>query len=650
MDPRGRRVLILGDSLSAASWAPGGALAAELRKAGAAEVRVDARVGRSAVNLWNGTNGENGATIAAEAARRPDIVVVFLGTNDAASGVSAAADEAGFRRIVATFAPGTEWWVVGPPAFPKRPDIEARAVPVYATLARVFGPGRVLDARPLTPATGRKSDGVHFTALGGPAFGRVLAAALVPAAAPTSASASAIAPFTVGAWRWTLGGAALAALGVGLAVVIRRRRQLGGSEKLTLPPVDTGLAPDTRLPPAVQRAQVALERMGWSLTNIEINEAARTARVELKRADGRYLTFDVRNGKATLTREQTDVENVATGRRGDRARVDRLHMRFLGRNTVGTGLRDGMRKLVHYLDDNSLTEYKLGRDAMVPLLDAAAVGPVKADGLGAARRALMPPVTAAGVTASQLRAKAKAGGLTAPPTAFDAAKVRQAALEAELKAAKAALAVYPRGPMGLTPDAVKALPEYRTAKVQADQAFARLRAFNATFVKTFAKELREERATRRPGLGGDDYRMDHRPSEDGPPLHDLLDGDLAPRDIYDQPQWYTGYDGPQLHETVERLRFARGRPERKVWIFRAAPRESGGRFNAGDWVSLSRTYGMNHAKHPTDPAQDTPVYAAQVPASTVRWAGDDLMEFGYWGPPVKGKVSWSRRVRRKAAP
>ncbi len=110
VDPRGRRILILGDSLSSTSTSPGGVLGTELRARGAAAVVVNGRVSRSAVNLWDGSNGENGAAVIAPlAAGRPDVVVVFLGTNDAATGVGQAKDEAGFRRIVAAFAPGTEF-------------------------------------------------------------------------------------------------------------------------------------------------------------------------------------------------------------------------------------------------------------------------------------------------------------------------------------------------------------------------------------------------------------------------------------------------------------------------------------------------------------------------------------------------------------
>jgi hypothetical protein len=85
---------------------------------------------------------------------------------------------------------------------------------------------------------------------------------------------------------------------------------------------------------------------------------------------------------------------------------------------------------------------------------------------------------------------------TAPSSAFEEAKAEEALVEREMSEAQAALNVFPRGPTGLTPDAVKATPEWRAAKARVDKAFARLRAFNAVFVKRFAKKLRAERAER----------------------------------------------------------------------------------------------------------------------------------------------------------
>lgn len=88
--------------------------------------------------------------------------------------------------------------------------------------------------------------------------------------------------------------------------------------------------------------------------------------------------------------------------------------------------------------------------------------------------------------------------LSRPPASnpFEAAKVESAAVEAEVNTADEALRSFPRGPMGLTPESVAASPEYRAANARYQKAFARQRAFNATFTKRFAKELRAERAAR----------------------------------------------------------------------------------------------------------------------------------------------------------
>ena len=52
---------------------------------------------------------------------------------------------------------------------------------------------------------------------------------------------------------------------------------------------------------------------------------------------------------------------------------------------------------------------------------------------------------------------------------------------------------YPRLPNGLTPDAIKATPEWRKNKDAFDLASVNLRDFNKAYVKRFARELRQER-------------------------------------------------------------------------------------------------------------------------------------------------------------
>jgi hypothetical protein len=90
---------------------------------------------------------------------------------------------------------------------------------------------------------------------------------------------------------------------------------------------------------------------------------------------------------------------------------------------------------------------------------------------------------------------------------FAIAKAAHDALDSELSQLSATLRDIERrlalefncqikGPMGLTSEPIRLNPEYRQACRAYDIAFARLRAFNGAYVKTYAKELRDERRKR----------------------------------------------------------------------------------------------------------------------------------------------------------
>ena len=78
---------------------------------------------------------------------------------------------------------------------------------------------------------------------------------------------------------------------------------------------------------------------------------------------------------------------------------------------------------------------------------------------------------------------------------YEEALARQAELYAARDTAADALraATGERGPLGLTPDAVKGTPEWRAAKAAYDAAHDALRTFNASFVRTFRAEERARR-------------------------------------------------------------------------------------------------------------------------------------------------------------
>lgn len=80
--------------------------------------------------------------------------------------------------------------------------------------------------------------------------------------------------------------------------------------------------------------------------------------------------------------------------------------------------------------------------------------------------------------------------------AFDEAKAESALIEKEVDAASEVLQTFPKSPLGGVRDDVRWTPEYRAANARFQKAFARQRAFNAVYVKRFAKELQAERAER----------------------------------------------------------------------------------------------------------------------------------------------------------
>jgi hypothetical protein len=82
---------------------------------------------------------------------------------------------------------------------------------------------------------------------------------------------------------------------------------------------------------------------------------------------------------------------------------------------------------------------------------------------------------------------------------FKAARQRQDHLEAESKRTGRALDSFPKGPMNLTPDHVRATSEWKAAKAASDNAFQAYRNFNGMMVKAFPNELKAERLARRGG-------------------------------------------------------------------------------------------------------------------------------------------------------
>lgn len=145
-----------------------------------------------------------------------------------------------------------------------------------------------------------------------------------------------------------------------------------------------------------------------------------------------------------------------------------------------------------------------------------------------------------------------------------------------------------------------------------------------------------------------EYGTRHRPPrpEDGAPLHDLTANGVYPTDVYDHPEWYAA--GHPLDRSAAAVaRYARGRPDAKVGIFRAVP--CGIRqINSGDWVSTVQAYAIDHGKDDVDPSRDMCVIAARVPARCLHTDGNSLFEWGYNCAPIRrARVAYRPRKRRQ---
>jgi hypothetical protein len=132
----------------------------------------------------------------------------------------------------------------------------------------------------------------------------------------------------------------------------------------------------------------------------------------------------------------------------------------------------------------------------------------------------------------------------------------------------------------------------------------------------------------------DGYRGRLRPLL-GSPISDVSQPSEAsmPDDVYDHPEWHAGPERTGYRATVAALRRARGRPQALITIFRAVP--EGKEILPGDWVSVARPFARGHAV--AHPWEHWRIVSRRVPASEVRWAGTDLMEWG-WFPDLPDVV------------
>ena len=127
-------------------------------------------------------------------------------------------------------------------------------------------------------------------------------------------------------------------------------------------------------------------------------------------------------------------------------------------------------------------------------------------------------------------------------------------------------------------------------------------------------------------LSVDDYGMQHRPSTD---YGDASNFEENMPDVFEHPEWYM-FGGDDWYkkaykESWNALKKVRNNPEGEITIYRAT---IGDTFNEGDWVSPSKAYAEWH--NYSNLEGKGKVLELKVKAKDIRFAGDDLNEFGYF--------------------
>lgn len=100
-------------------------------------------------------------------------------------------------------------------------------------------------------------------------------------------------------------------------------------------------------------------------------------------------------------------------------------------------------------------------------------------------------------------------------------------------------------------------------------------------------------------MADEDYRGQHSAPdiESGAPMHSMAGG-IMPNDFYDRMHEYRLAHEPTEDEAMGHIRRVKGRPDARVRIFRAIPKDSprGTKINSGDWVTTVRRYALEHGR------------------------------------------------------
>ena len=138
-------------------------------------------------------------------------------------------------------------------------------------------------------------------------------------------------------------------------------------------------------------------------------------------------------------------------------------------------------------------------------------------------------------------------------------------------------------------------------------------------------------------LTPDDYRGQHQAPD--PEYGSSMDNpDMMFPDIATHPEYYDTYQ-PYDYQSHSAISRSRGRPDRKVDIYRALPMSAVGKngrgqffpLNGGDWVTPSYDYAKEHGESNLDQREPWTILHTKVPAGQLYSEGNSIHEWAYQG-------------------
>lgn len=145
-----------------------------------------------------------------------------------------------------------------------------------------------------------------------------------------------------------------------------------------------------------------------------------------------------------------------------------------------------------------------------------------------------------------------------------------------------------------------------------------------------AQKMVAEYAHKQGYIQDESYKMWHKaPTNNGfnKSIDDLTD--LYPDDLYSSNgARYYGMGEPRDYEAINKLRKVKGKPDAKVWVYRAVPKDvKESEIRNGDWITLTRDYAMEHGKSNIDgPFR---IISQLVNAKHVFTDANSIQEYGY---------------------